>query len=74
MVDHNGDQKCPTPFYMEDWTHRSMYLCTGMYLPVWWVGLLVGLLCEDGYLDYPQAPLNRIGDKEAALGPHLENS
>ncbi len=25
MVEHNGDQKCPTPFYTKDWTHHSMY-------------------------------------------------
>jgi hypothetical protein len=24
-VTMNGDWKCPTPFYKEDWTHRVMY-------------------------------------------------
>ncbi len=27
MAYHNGDWKCPTPFYMEEWTHRVMYPC-----------------------------------------------
>ncbi len=25
MAFHNGAWTCPTPFYMEDWTHRDMY-------------------------------------------------
>jgi len=34
MVDHNGDQRCPTPFYMEDWTHRSMSPCTRIQIRI----------------------------------------
>ncbi len=25
MAFHNGGWTCPTPFFMEDWTHRDMY-------------------------------------------------